>query len=82
MPNTWIFADTRGPGKCRTCEASIEWARNVRTGRAMPFDAPIVALRTQHIEGRLAEEVDLATSHFATCPDAKQHSRGNRVPKG
>jgi hypothetical protein len=75
VPNTEIFADTRGPGKCRSCEAAIEWAEIVRSGKRMPFNAPIVALRTRHDDaGRLVEEVDLATSHFGTCPDAKKWS--------
>jgi hypothetical protein len=78
VPNTEIFADTRGPGKCRSCEAAIEWAEIVRTGKRMPFNAPIVALRTRHEGGRLVEEVDLATSHFATCPESKHWSKRGR----
>lgn len=66
-----IYADTRGRTRCRSCEKPIEFAELVRGGKRMPFDAPIVALRTRHDGGgRLVEEVDLGTTHFATCPDA------------
>jgi hypothetical protein len=42
----------------------------------MPFDAPILALTTKHDEQwRALEEVDLAASHFATCPKRDQFRR-------
>jgi hypothetical protein len=75
MPTALYYADTREPGNCRSCEAPIEFARNVKTGKRMPFNAPIVALRTSHEPEthRLIEEVDLAQTHFATCPKARKH---------
>jgi hypothetical protein len=76
MPTTEIYADTRGPARCRGCNAEIVFAENVKTGRRMPYDAPLVALRTRHDESmRMIEEVDLKDSHFATCPDAKRFRR-------
>jgi hypothetical protein len=66
-----IYADTRGPGKCRGCRAPIEWAEIVASGKKMCFDGQIVALETRHDPAthRLIEKVDLATNHWATCPD-------------
>lgn len=75
MKTIEVFADTRGAAQCRSCNDAIEWAEIVKSGKRMPFNAPIVALRTRHQDGRLVEEVDLTTSHFATCPDAKKWGR-------
>lgn len=76
MPTTFILADTRGPGRCRSCDKPIVWAEIAKSGKRMPFDTPLVALTTKHDEAhRLLEEVDLAGSHFGTCPQAKTWSR-------
>jgi hypothetical protein len=74
-----IYQDTRGPGTCRSCGAAVEWAELV-SGKRMPFDPPIVVVRTQGslLAGdRTVEEVDTSVtlSHFATCPDAKDWRR-------
>lgn len=75
-----IYQDSKGPGRCRTCGASITWAE-LTSGKRHPFDGEIVVLRTQGSilegDGRVIEEVDLSvtSSHFATCPDADQHRR-------
>jgi len=73
-----IFQDSRNNGTCRSCGATVEWAELV-TGKRMPFDPPIVAVRTQgsFISGRVIEEVDsmVTLSHFATCQDAKEWRR-------
>jgi hypothetical protein len=71
-----IFADSKGPGRCRSCGAAITWAET-RRGKRMPFDGEIVPLRTQGsvLEGDRVIEVvdtDVTPSHFQTCPDAKQ----------
>lgn len=72
-----IYQDSKGPGTCRSCGASIEWAELV-SGKRMPFNNSIVAVRTQGsiIEGRVIEEVDtdVSPTHWATCPDAKKWS--------
>jgi hypothetical protein len=66
---TEIYADTRGHAKCRGCDAPIVFAEIVKGGKRMPFDLPLVALRTRHDDGgRLIEEVDLGENHFASCP--------------
>lgn len=75
-----IYQDSKGRGTCRSCGAAIEWAELVTSGRRHPFDAPIVAVRTQGSileNGRVIEDVDTAVSstHFASCPQGKQWSR-------
>jgi hypothetical protein len=69
-----IFADSKGPGQCRSCGAAITWAE-LTSGKRHPFDGEIVVVRTQgRLLGgdRVVELVDTAItpSHFQTCPDA------------
>lgn len=65
-------------GTCRSWGARIEWAETVKGKKRMPFDPPIVAVRTQGSilegDGRAIEIVDttVTASHFETCPDAKR----------
>ena len=70
-----IFQDSRGLDSCRSCGAPIEWAETF-AGKRMPFDAPIVVVRTEGnpLRDRLLEYVDtdISKSHFATCPDRDQ----------
>jgi len=74
MPEIKIWSDTRGKGRCRSCQAPLEWAENVNTGHKIPFNDPIVSVRSYHDEDthRLIEVVNLSvtTSHFSDCPDA------------
>jgi hypothetical protein len=72
-----IYQDSRA-GTCRSCGAPIEWAELV-SGKRMPFDPPIVPVRTQGniLDGRVIEHVEtsVSASHFQTCPDAKAWRR-------
>jgi hypothetical protein len=79
-PTTEIWSDTRGFGPCRSCGARLEWAELVKGGKRMPFNSPIVALKTRHDPdtGRVIETVDLSTNHFANCPQGKEWSRGRK----
>lgn len=72
-----IYADTRGRATCRGCQAPIEWAEVVASGKKMCFDGEIVALRTRQDSAtrRLIEVVDLSTNHWATCPKRDQFRR-------
>jgi hypothetical protein len=72
-----IFADTRGKARCRLCDAPIEWAEIVKSGKKMCFDGEIVALTTRHEDatGRLIEAVAFDTNHWATCPNADDFRR-------
>jgi hypothetical protein len=78
MPEIAIYQDSKGPGRCRSCGARIEWAETER-GKRVPFDGEIVATRSQGnpITGRVIEYVDtgVTPSHFETCPDAKTWRR-------
>jgi hypothetical protein len=73
-----IYADSKGAGQCRSCGAPITWAE-LTSGKRHPFDGELVAVRTQGsmLEGRVIEEVDtsITSSHFQTCPDAKDWRR-------
>lgn len=66
-----IYADTRGFAKCRGCGKPIEWATVVASGKKMCFDGAIAVLaRHRHkVTGRPVESADLATNHWAVCPD-------------
>ena len=76
MKTTEIYADTRTHATCRGCSAAIVFAENVRTGKRMPFNHPLVALQTRHDGGhRLVETVDLGESHFAHCRQADRFRR-------
>lgn len=74
-----IYADSRGPGRCRSCGAAIEWAE-LESGKRMPFDPPVVPVRMQGnlVQGqRIIEDVDttVTSPHWATCPDAEKWRR-------
>lgn len=75
-----VYADTLSNARpCRVCPALIQFAQVVASGRVMPFDAEVVALRSRHDEAhRLVLEVDLSTSHFATCPNRDSIARSTR----
>ncbi len=76
-----IYADSKARAQCRSCAAAITWAEVVKSGKRMPFDGEIVAVRTQGSilegEGRLIEHVDttITKSHFETCPHAADWRR-------
>ena len=76
-----VFVKGRNKSVCRSCGAPIEWATVVKSGKAMPFDDPIVAVATKrHSEtGEAIEVVDTSVtpSHFQTCKDAEAWRRRN-----
>lgn len=76
---TRVWADTVQPARCRDpkCGASITFATNVKSGKAMPFDGELVALATERdaATGRQIWTVDLSTSHFASCIAAGRFRR-------
>ncbi len=81
MPTIEIFADTRGKARCHGCGQAIEWAEVVKSGKRMCFDNEIVALLTRTDLGsrRLIEIVDLATNHWATCPQRDRFKRPKQM---
>ncbi len=66
---------TAGPGLCRSCGAVITWYQ-LASGKRHPFDGTPVPELVQPagqdagVFGQL--DTAVATSHFATCPQAKQ----------
>jgi hypothetical protein len=79
-----IEAHSRQTGRCRSCDAAIEWAVTVPNNRRMPFNAPIMLTRAIDPTlpaGVVHVDMEQTTSHFATCPDANRW-RQNKPPKG
>jgi hypothetical protein len=74
MAEIQIYADSVGPGRCRSCGASITWAEVVKSSKRMPFGGEIVTLKSQGsvLEGRVKAFVDTTVnpSHFSSCPQA------------
>lgn len=75
---------------CKSCGASVVWCRNEKTGRLAPIDAMpcpsgegniavFECPETDEDLYRIVPEGELGdlkhTSHFVTCPQAKQHRR-------
>ncbi len=68
---------------CKTCKRPIRWAKSVH-GRLLPLDPEPVAggnlvLDDQGVARVLRPEVPYGgpryTSHFVTCPQAREHRR-------
>ena len=64
--------------KCKSCAADIIWARAWKTKKWMPLNAARVnhGLRFIVSRGGLAYAENTGSgheSHYATCPDAKEH---------
>jgi hypothetical protein len=79
-----IGADSRNTARCRSCDASIEWAVTVPANRRMPFDYPIVLsvdIDPATPAGVVYVDMTKTTAHFATCPHANRW-RKNKAPKG
>lgn len=75
---------------CRSCDAEIEWARTEH-GKSIPLDVGTRADGNIRVVSRVATERGMApliryvgrgegdrVSHFATCPNATEHRKGNR----
>jgi len=69
--------------KCKSCGKEIRWYKTV-SGRAMPVDAEPSEKGTLDISSGVAKTAvkgitlpgtPLHLSHFATCPNAKQHRK-------
>lgn len=77
--------------KCKSCGRDIIWATSP-TGANLPLDArPVTPYRLQPSTtppGKIyavpseadikGADMKLRISHFLTCPNAAQHSKGNR----
>lgn len=72
-----VLDDTRGRGRCRSCQAEVTWFE-LTSGRRHPFDGdPTYARTFLDADRRLVGEIDttVSKSHFATCPQAKDWRR-------
>lgn len=67
---------------CSTCGRQIVWGVNKETGKSVPIDMipPVYAVHEE--AGGSVTLVNLkkaaGVSHFATCPQASEHSKGGR----
>jgi len=60
--------------QCKTCGAEIKWV-TTSSGKSMPIDAKPEKRIVLEDYDRKGSVVDTYTSHFVTCPDAKQHRK-------
>lgn len=69
---------------CKSCGASIIWARALDSGKAIPLNPePKVGGNLELKDGavqvvRPSRTIKLYVSHFATCPNANQHRKERR----
>lgn len=71
--------------QCRSCDAEILWCKTLVGNKNMPVDpipVPGGNLELQIVRGRQLvvvhpsdPEITRHVSHFATCPNAKEHRR-------
>lgn len=77
-----VYEDSIQGAECRSCHASIVWTEQT-TGKRHPFDGRardlvFVQIQADVLGGsRTVVGLDstINTSHFATCPQAKQWRR-------
>lgn len=55
-------------GTCRSCGATIWWAQHERTLKMNPMD--------HQLPDVVAAGEETTISHFATCPNARRHRKG------
>ncbi len=75
---------------CRSCNTKILWAKSVKSGKLMPIDIEPAKngnlyLQAEGFDPPLAFSINDTppmavrpgrfVSHFATCPEARQHRR-------
>jgi len=63
------FKQNTGVGKCRSCAAAIVWMPTAK-GKTMPVDAETVNRGDEMYDASKGH-----VSHFATCPNAKEHRK-------
>ena len=59
--------------RCKSCNKEIIWIK-MKSGKAMPCDMDKVIVVTED-----GDTVTGYISHFATCPNANQHRKGNNA---
>lgn len=61
---------------CKGCGKAIVWAKS-DTGATIPLD-PQAPVYTLNEDGTCARNKDAMVTHFATCPNANQFSKGGK----
>ena len=74
-PTIRILGSTRQPGRCRSCGASLTWAKTWPKLKAMPLHGNPTALSTENVDGDTIETIRSSDTHFARCPQAQKWSR-------
>lgn len=70
-----VFDDTRGSGRCRSCDAKLTWFTTV-AGKKIPFDGdPVPRKSDLDADRRLVLFLSSDDVHWATCPDADRFRR-------
>ena len=67
------------PAECKSCGKKILWALS-HEGKRIPLDPTPPVYQVQVIEGQetmCIRRTSVLVSHFATCPDATEHSKQN-----
>lgn len=84
----------RGPGRCRSCQAPVTWARHHETGKAAPLergsdgafvlslstpdDDPVYGTPERLSRARHVPGAIRYRNHYATCPEAGEWRTGAR----
>ncbi|KKK70334.1 hypothetical protein LCGC14_2925040 [marine sediment metagenome] len=70
--DAWVQCEALRPGAtCSSCGADIVWGKT-KAGKRIPLDAaPIGGLMNEET----GEVMRLRQTHFATCPNAKEHRK-------
>jgi len=67
-----VYDDTRGVGRCRSCDAVITWFE-LTSGKRHPFngrDPVYLQTESESATARLIGHLDAKDSHFTTCPQS------------
>lgn len=70
-----ILGSTRQLGICRSCRASITWAKTWPNLKAMPLHGNPISLSTENVDGDEIQTINSADTHFAQCPQARKWSK-------
>lgn len=62
------------PVKCKSCGADIQWVL-MESQKPMPVDLPLKRMVVVNGDRTKGAVRWVTSSHFETCPDAKQHRR-------
>ena len=73
-PRSRAEADALEGAECHGCGALIYWVV-LPSGKKMPLDRGR-EVRVGYVEGKGFVTLGVYTSHFATCPEAKQFRNG------